>query len=480
MLAWKRRSGFAQYIISSPWEQRWLVIAGSTVSYYTVGEEDKEPRGTVDLLTVKNVNMQIVASNSLSEHAPSQHQVDFSYEEPKSDNTTDEHSEQAKHHAPRKTHWKLCFDNQQDLMQFLGTVHDVMEKSGQIPQAKDADRFEHDFSVADHIYRWEMIVCPPVIYPIQIHGIVLEAGRNCLVVADFGLTGYARKKGEDFNHADDRHHNIILEAWRKLRPKDQNQRLNIVTLTDPYEIRKWFRANYEDPLFDPSAQTKKLKKITGFMSKLKLPRAFGDDSSSRRDDSSSRRTEDGNEAGEIVEVPSEVSTESTNSNTEKHISEKHVAHEELPKSDPKEIVLARANFLLEHEDVLPPYHVFFSNSECIAVWCKTGRWSTLQTAVFLASNSVGGAKSATLATIGIAAAHAVLAPVVAVGGLIWVSAPMVILKRSREKWEEATWSLTELFWNWAPPAIYVAAIENWSGLTMAQEKAKEKQEKMLD
>ncbi len=103
--------------------------------------------------------------------------------------------------------------------------------------------------------------------------------------------------------------------------------------------------------------------------------------------------------------------------------------------------------------MLPPYHVFFSNSECIAVWCKTGRWSTLQTAVYLTGHSVGAAKSSTMATIGVAA-----------GGLIWVSAPMVILQKSRKKWDEATMKLTPLFWEWAPPEVFVAAIENWSDI----------------
>ena len=138
----------------------------------------------------------------------------------------------------------------------------------------------------------------------------------------------------------------------------------------------------------------------------------------------------------------------------------------LPKSDPVPIILARVNFLLEHEDVVPPYHVLYSNSECIAVWCKTGRWSTLQTAVFLSSNAVGGAKSATLATLGVAAAHALLAPVVAVGGLIWVSTPIWLLQKARHKWQAATEHMNLAFWAAAEPRVFVAAIEHWSGLTM--------------
>merc|ERR1712129_292953 len=67
--------------------------------------------------------------------------------------------------------------------------------------------------------------------------------------------------------------------------------------------------------------------------------------------------------------------------------------DQLPNSDFAKLVLARVQFLVENEDVaLPKYHVFYSNSECIAVWCKTGRWSTLQAAVFLHSTAVGNAK----------------------------------------------------------------------------------------
>jgi hypothetical protein len=69
-----------------------------------------------------------------------------------------------------------------------------------------------------------------------------------------------------------------------------------------------------------------------------------------------------------------------------------------------------------------------------------------------------------MATIGMAAAHPLLAPVVAVGGLIWVSTPMVILKKSQKQWEAATKKMTDAFWAWAPPSVFVCAIENWSGL----------------
>ena len=340
--------------------------------------------------------------------------------------------------------WEFCFDTQQDLMHFLTIVHAVLERTGQL-QEKNSDRFEHNFVRGDHIYRWEMIVCPPVIYPIQIHGIVLEAGRNCVVVADFGLTGYGKQVGRDFNHAEDRHQNKILAAFKKLRPSSEDQRLHILTLTDPMDIRKWTKAHYDEQQhrFTP---VDKIEKLTKLLSKLGPSGSQHDTSDSHADDQS-------------------LGKGSSHHSKRGRGGEQQQPAQELPKSDPTEIVLARANFLLEcGEDILPPYHVFYSNSECIAVWCKTGRWSTLQTAVFLSSTTVGGAKSATVATLGVAAAHAILAPVVAVGGLIYVAAPMVMLKKSREKWEESTQIMTEHFWSWAPPAVFVAAIEHWSAL----------------
>lgn len=145
--------------------------------------------------------------------------------------------------------------------------------------------------------------------------------------------------------------------------------------------------------------------------------------------------------------------------------EKEKPKNKLPKSDPPKLVLARAYFLLKHgEAVLPPYHAFHSNSECIAVFCKTGVWSTLQAAVFLHSTAIGNAKSTMAVTLGVAASVPVLAPVIGGIGLAMVGAPWLILKESKGKWEEATMKLTDLFWAQADPEVFVECIEHWSGL----------------
>ena len=140
--------------------------------------------------------------------------------------------------------------------------------------------------------------------------------------------------------------------------------------------------------------------------------------------------------------------------------ETNSSSDDLPDSDPAKIVLARTHFLLEYGDeYLPPYHILYSNSECIAVWCKTGQWSTLQASIFLTSSCIGNAKSATVLTMGAAAAHVVLLPAVAVGGLVWVTTPFVFLKKSKEMWDKATHKLNDLFWSHATPDIFVCAIE---------------------
>lgn len=134
----------------------------------------------------------------------------------------------------------------------------------------------------------------------------------------------------------------------------------------------------------------------------------------------------------------------------------------LPRSDPAILVLARTRFILKHgEKVLPPYHIVNSNSECIAVWCKTGRWSTLQAQVFLHSTAIGHAKSSFVLTAGIAATQPWLIPVFAIGGMAAVGAPWAILKVASDKWHESTETLNDLFWAEAEPEVFVDCILKW-------------------
>ena len=85
--------------------------------------------------------------------------------------------------------------------------------------------------------------------------------------------------------------------------------------------------------------------------------------------------------------------------------------------------------------------------------------------MYLISSGVGLTKSSVMLTISVAAAHAVLIPALAVGGLAVVSAPLLFLKKSKEKWEKTTLKLNDEFWSRAGPEVFVEAIQYWSQLT---------------
>lgn len=178
----------------------------------------------------------------------------------------------------------------------------------------------------------------------------------------------------------------------------------------------------------------------------------------------------------------------------------------IPKSDPANMVLSRVRYLLNNPGVLPPHNIFHANSECIAVWCKTGRWSTIQASIFLHTTAAGNLKSAisvsavaasatatttstalvttttpmwgplgwmglttsttqavtTTSTVGFLSLHPWLIPVLAGYGAIAVGAPMVLLAQAKKRWERTTQRLTDDFWEWADHDVYVEAIQSWS------------------
>lgn len=59
------------------------------------------------------------------------------------------------------------------------------------------------------------------------------------------------------------------------------------------------------------------------------------------------------------------------------------------KPDPVGLVLARVNYIMRHPEQLPDYHVLHANCECVAFWCKTGSWATLQGSSFLELTAAG-------------------------------------------------------------------------------------------
>jgi len=159
-------------------------------------------------------------------------------------------------------------------------------------------------------------------------------------------------------------------------------------------------------------------------------------------------------------------------------------------SSPPGLVRARLQFLLENPDLLPPYHAAKANCECVAVWCKTGVWATLQATSWLSATAAGQIKStATIASVAAASTVTVpaagiwgwfgattqvslastqpwLIPAIAGYGVVTVGAPLVLLHRARQQWKEVTASLNTAFWEsaTATPDVFVECITEWSSV----------------
>lgn len=161
-------------------------------------------------------------------------------------------------------------------------------------------------------------------------------------------------------------------------------------------------------------------------------------------------------------------------------------------SDAVGLVLARVNYILQHPDELPDYHVVNANCECVAVWCKTGRWSTLQASSFLEMTAAGQVKSsATLATaaattqvtvqapaaglwgwLGFTSAtqiswltlHPAVIPALAGYAVFSVGAPAVMYAQARKQWHHTTKRLQDSFWEdaMANPEVFAECMTHWS------------------
>ncbi|CAJ1965661.1 unnamed protein product [Cylindrotheca closterium] len=363
--------------------------------------------------------------------------------------------------------------------------------------------FEHGIQKGDHLIRWTSIL----IWPVQVHAICIGACHDSLTLVDFGLTANKQPdnsidKYKSENEIEnetvpleemvDQQDKALIKAAEERRSQMRGaERITILTLTDEKEIRQWKKVEYGEEV------SKKKNKWWFWKSKDNDKESKGDNEKDEIDDAKVEQEQDVEK--DDLNVSNDTSTSPTTTvkpngpASPKSDPAASPPVPKLPKSDPTNIVLARVRYLLMNPEVLPPHHILFSNSECIAVWVKTGRWSTLQASVFLQATTVGNIKNtatitATLAAatttvtvpasgvmgwlgfttttqVGLMAVHPWLIPVLAGYGLIAIGTPMIILKKCKDQWKEATQDLTEGFWEWADSDIYVEAIHSWSGIT---------------
>jgi hypothetical protein len=158
------------------------------------------------------------------------------------------------------------------------------------------------------------------------------------------------------------------------------------------------------------------------------------------------------------------------------------------KSDAIGLVLARVNFIVHHPDVLPDYHVVYANCECVAFWCKTGKWSTLQASSFLELTAAGQVKSSTTlaamaantqvavpasgvwgwfgytSQVSYLSLHPMVLPALAGYAVVTVGGPAVLYVNARARWKETSRRLCDAFWESAMehPDVFAECITHWS------------------
>lgn len=164
-------------------------------------------------------------------------------------------------------------------------------------------------------------------------------------------------------------------------------------------------------------------------------------------------------------------------------------------SDPPGLVRSRVQFLLDHPTVIPQYNAVHSNCECVALWCKTGTWATLQAASWLACTAASQVKS-TLMVSGAAAASQVTVPAAGLWGYLGYTAhvsllstqplllpaivgygvvsagtPALWLAYARKYWKTTTETLNQSFWDAAieNPEIFVECIVSDAVFLFVQE-----------
>jgi hypothetical protein len=125
-------------------------------------------------------------------------------------------------------------------------------------------------------------------------------------------------------------------------------------------------------------------------------------------------------------------------------------------------VLSRIDFLKENSHVLPRYDELQSNCECVAVWCKTGRYCSLQGTALLGGLAKGSIKATAIAGAGVSTATIsvpcagvwgwlgytttvplvtavpILIPAIIVGGVAAFVPPILVLQRCKKEWNDVT------------------------------------------
>lgn len=344
--------------------------------------------------------------------------------------------------------------------------------------------YGHGLVEGDHVIRWKML---GYLYPIQIHGIVLSAGPDIVTLVDFGLTSV---KCYDKVGKFDEEAEIKVNKYNKT-----HRRMNVITLAEEQEIKKWTKVRYGGEVeIKVHNKLKDGRNIDGGgTNNASVPPGLGIEEEDEKEEV----------VNEIQPSSSRWLCSSSRETADKKTPKKSML--KLPSSDPSKLVLARLRFLLEYGEevfppppskdqleqknnlptLLPPHHLLYANSECIAVWVKTGHWSTLQGSIFLHSSTVGNAKqTATLAmflsaqtatvpasglwgwlggttTVSLFTAQPWVVPALIGGGMVYIGIPTMLLWKAKGRWSETEKKLNDGFWSAADNETIVELVRHW-------------------
>ena len=114
--------------------------------------------------------------------------------------------------------------------------------------------------------------------------------------------------------------------------------------------------------------------------------------------------------------------------------------------DPSVLVLSRVLFLQEYSVTVldMPYHWAYNNCETAAVWCKTGKWCTLQAlCAAVATTEITALTTAPAAVLVATQPYAI--PIVAAFSVLAIGLPAVIMHQTKKKWNKTTDMLNDTY-----------------------------------
>jgi len=319
-----------------------------------------------------------------------------------------------------------------------------------------------ELEVGDHVYQWRSLCGVP--YMFQHHGIIMDVIKDeegepvKLIIADFSnVETKGEKKRSFISSAGDENSTEIPQESTEEETKEDLSEESETEIMDNTNKRR-------TPLF--SSRGFSSRRVSIDLEQDGLVRAYTDtDKWHKVDYETGFWQRQFRRSGTVTKA----------------------------KSDPVGLVLARVNFIMQHPEQLPDYHVINANCECVAFWCKTGEWATLQASSFLELTAAGQAKqTATLAATAAGTTTAVTVPAsgiwgswfgftttanvswlslhpMAIPGLaayaaITVGVPAVMYATAHKKWKETSERLSKAFWDSATenPDVFAECLTHWS------------------